>query len=188
MAYDPSVPYHRLDTSEEHIGQVGYATVLVTASVTRPANTDPYTAGDVIANSTTAPAVITFTGSARVAAGSGSVFGARLIDEANQATKGSFELYLFSSAPAAVNDNAALALNAGDVEKLIGVIAFDDLTYITNAASGASGNVVFGKWGIIRPFKCPAGVQSLFGLLVVRNAYTPVSGEKFVIQLGIIQD
>lgn len=139
-----------------------------------------------MSDSASAPHVLTF-GVSSANWGRGVIMSARLVDEASQATPGSFELYLFTAEPTAVNDNAALALSDADAENLLGVIPFIDAGYVTNAGAGAAGNVVYAELANL-PFACAATDQNLYGLLVVRNAYTPVSGEKFAIQLGVQGD
>lgn len=152
----------------------------VRASFTRPANATQYTAGNVV--STLAGALLQF----QLMAGNGQIMTARLVDGANQATPGSFELYLFSAAPAVRADNAALALSAAEAATLIGVIPFVDTPYATNGGAGAAGNLTFCELSNL-PFSIgPAGGFVIYGLLVVRNAYTPVSAETFAVQLGVI--
>lgn len=173
-----------LDTDPLPVGR----TRQVGANVTRPNDTTAYAAGDAIANATSSAVVLTFTNAARALGAGGVVMGALLLDEAAQATKGQFELYLFSAAPTVPNDNAALALSAADLRNLVGVVNFGSNPYVTNAASGASGNCAYVATGVNLPFNCGTTVQDLYGVLVVRNAYTPVAQERFDLVLQILQD
>jgi hypothetical protein len=174
----------------QYVQMAGGARVLTT-SVTRPADTNAYAAGDVVSNSTSAAAVITFGsatfGACRAVGWSTTLISASVIVESNQATKPALELYLFSSAPTAVNDNSALALSAADAEKLVAIVPLST-TYLTNAASGASGNHVQVSDTTPIPINCARSDTKLYGLLVVRNAYTPVSAERFVVSIKLLVD
>jgi hypothetical protein len=177
----------RIQAGENHLGEVGGRTVVISASFTRPADTNAYAAGDAVTNSTSSPSQMTFSGAGRVNGASGVILSAVLIDEANQTTKGQFELWLFDTSVTPDNDNAAFARSNAECETLIGVIPFNT-AFVANAGSGSSGKVVFPAPGLSIPFKCGGATTSIFGLLVVRNAYTPISAEKLVVRLQISQD
>lgn len=164
---------------------LGHTTARIKASVTRPSNANAYAAGDVIG--TAASDVIAFPNLARSNGGAGMIINAVVVDSASQATKPSLELWLFTVAPAAVADNAAFAPTDAELENLVGVI---DLTSVRvgNATVGAGGNSVLPSAVSTLPFKCEAGSTTLYGVLVVRNAYTPVADEKFTVILNALQD
>lgn len=149
----------------------------------RPADSTQYTAGDVVADSTSDPHALEFIGAVRVPGGGGIIQSAILIDSTAEATKPDLELYLFNHRPAMQADNAAWAPTDREMEDCLGVISFP-LSYFKTAGAN----------GIIQPtnpslgFACDANATSLYGVLVARNAYTPVSGEKFVIRLFVLQD
>jgi hypothetical protein len=189
-------PHHNVDTianalpaGEAHLGAVGGTTVTLTASYTRPADTTAYAAGDAVADSTSAPTALSFANAARVAAGSGVITGCTLTDSANQATKGQFELWIFDASVTPTNDNAAMAMSDGDAAKAVAIFQFTTW-FVGNAGSGASGNAVSVgtlAGGNGRAFKLASGT-TLYGLMVARNAYTPVSGEVFTFKLNVCQD
>jgi hypothetical protein len=60
--------------------------------------------------------------------------------------------------------------------------------YVGDAQAGASGNAVYASPEMIRPFTCGVSSDDLFGLLVVRNAYTPVAQEAFTVRLRVVQN
>lgn len=170
----------------------------IQTSFTRPADTTAYAAGDAMSNSTSAPDALTFADVARFLGGGGEILGALLLDSANQATKPSCELWLFcgSAAPVPDNDNAVFTPTDAELANLVGVIVFDGVTagwaYVGDATVGAGGNVVIpgrigpsgaGAHRVGLPFVCNAASDDLFGLVVARNAYTPVSGEVFTFTL-----
>jgi len=158
-------------------------TALIEASYTRPADTATYAAGDVIANSTSAATILTFTGVAREPGLGGIIQSAVLVDSAAQTLKGDFELYLFDTAPAMQNDNAAWNPSDSEVTKSLGRVRFPPGLFNVCGANGVVDVDSLGK-----PFKCASGTRNIFGILVVRNAYVPISGEVFTIRLFVIQD
>lgn len=160
------------------------STAVVEASVTRPADTNAYADGDAISSSTSAPAVLEFEGAARGAGGSGIVLSALLLLSANN-TAGDFELRLYDASITPGNDNAAYAPSDSDNAKLVAVVTFDE-EIVTNASSGADGNQAFGPVSVNAGFVSADG--SLYGQLVARAAYTPVSAEAFSVRLAVLQD
>lgn len=176
-----------LAASEAHLGEVGGRTRVISATLTRPADTAAYAAGDAVTNSTSAPSVITFDDCARVANGSGVIVGVTMVDSANQSTPGVFELWLFDTAFTADNDNSAFTPTDAECTTVVGIVPFA-LSYVGDATSGAGGNRVYIASNLNIPFQATGGGDSLYGAIVVRNAYTPVSGETFTARLRILQD
>lgn len=168
----------------------GVATAVVEATFTRPEDVTQYTAGDVVANATgTTHAVITFANCALVKGGSGEIIGACLVSSANQATKPDLELWLFDTAPTAMEDNAAFDPTDAELRDVVGVIPFPVASFkIGTVTVGADGNVrCEGSTGGY-PFVCASGSKDLYGILVERGTYTPVSAERFDLRLMIWQD
>ena len=166
---------------------VGGYTTKVSASKTRPSDTTAYAAGDVLNESTSAGTVFTLDNCARYNAGTGVITGALIQDSANQSTKAQLELWLFSVAPTSDNDNAVFTPTDSELDNLVGVISFPE-TYVGDATSGAGGNCVYSAGQVNIPFSCAAADDQLYGVVVVRNAYTPVSAEVFRVSLLISQD
>lgn len=173
--------------SEAHLGEVGGRTRQITTTLTRPADTTAYAAGDAVTDSTSSPTVITFASAARVNNGSGTIIGATCVDSANQATKAQLELWLFDTTATPDNDNAAFTPTDAELLTIVGVIPFN-VWYVGDATSGAGGNAVSVAANLSLAYQCGAASTSLFGLVVVRNAYTPVSAEQFSIRLRCMQD
>lgn len=166
-----------LVASEAHIGSItGHmASIDVTPTLTVAAT---YVANDFVGTTNTP---MTFAGAARVAAGSGYVVGAALIDGLLQSVAG--ELWLFDTAPAGLGaDSAAFTITDADAARLIGVVPFS--TYYASALNSVS-NGTFPNGAL--PFKCPAGATSIFGAFVTRGA--PVyTGTPLTFRLLITQD
>ncbi len=156
------------------------------ASYTRPANTTTYAAGDVLAESTSAATILTFANAARAVGGGGVIQNAVMVDSAAETLKPSIELYLFDTAPAMENDNEAWAPTDAEMEKCLGVIVFDGTA--TGKFKAGSGNGVVAADALSLSYQCAAASTSLFGIAVVRNAYVPVSAEKFTFRLAAIRD
>jgi hypothetical protein len=159
--------------------------VSVSTSFTRPADTTAYAAGDAVTNSTSSPVVMTFANCARYSGGGGVISSVGMLDSASVATKGSFELWLFTVAPTPDNDNAVFTPTDAELASCVGVYPLIT-NYVGDATAGAGGNAVYESAEKLRPFVC--ATTSLFGLLVVRNAYVPVSAEVFTLFLEILQD
>lgn len=163
------------------IGVIGYSR----ASFTRPADTTTYTAGDVISNSTSAPAVLIFNNALRE--GLGAIQNAYLLDSANQTTLLDSELWLFTTPPAATNDNAAITFTDAELANLVGIISFAVAAgKVGLPSSGAAGNAVNFQNGLGIPVRGAGLTDVIYGVLVARNAYVPVSAEIFTITLGVV--
>lgn len=158
-------------------------TKVVTVSKTRPADTTTYAAGDVLNESTSAGTVWTFSNMARGPGLGGMIQHALLIDSAASSLKLDSELWLFDTAPATQNDNVAWAPSDAEMEACLGRIDFATGSFKTAGANGA-----IQASNISLPFQCTSAVQAIYGILVVRNAFVPISAEKFVIRLHVLQD
>lgn len=155
------------------------------ATLTRPADTTAYAVGDVVCNSTSAPVILTFPYGARN--GSAVLQHAVIVDSANVATKPDLELWLFDTAMAMDNDNAAFTPTDAELLNLIGVVSFATGSFKAgDATSGAGGNAICEATNIGIPVNPAGSDTALYGVLVVRNAYVPVSGEVFTVRLKFL--
>lgn len=156
-------------------------------SFTRPANATAYTAGDVVADSATAATALTFEGITRGDGLGTTLDGLVFTTSANvAAAKPDLELWLFDTLPATYgNDNEAFAPTDAEVLRCIGVVDIPVASFkVGLSGADAAGNAVCTVTGrnlIIDPI---AG-NKVFGVLVIRNAYVPVSGEVFSILLKL---
>lgn len=156
----------------------------ITANFTRPNDTTPYTIGDVICNSTSAPVVMTFSNAVRAIGRGATILSAALVQSAAQSTKLSATLFLFDTTVTIDNDNDDFTPTDAEMYTLIGTITFDgdqaivgDGNVTISGVVGENGNITF------------AGVStSIFGVLVADNAYTPTAQEVFYVRLGIDRD
>jgi hypothetical protein len=158
----------------------------LTAQYIRPADTAVYTSGDQVADSTSAATALAFA-LGRFNGGGGVITGATIIDDSNPGTKPKFELWLFngSATPTPNNDNVAIAWSDADVLNCIGVIEFLD----TEVRVGGANTICQGRVGSSHvfelPYRCAAGVSTIWGMLVVRSAYTPANAGKIKVVLNV---
>jgi len=163
----------------------------ISATVTRPADTNIYASGDLIANNTTAGSVtaMDFSTAARQAAGSFMVRRVRLHKDDDDVTAASFRLHLFDADPTgtapAAGDNGAISLT-GVLDNHLGSVDFD---MTTSPDIHTEGNMAIGTplQGTEILVDLSSG-QSVYGLLEARGAYTPASGEIFTAVLELLQD
>lgn len=142
------------------------------ASFTRPDDTNPYGAGDVICNSTSAPAVLTFENVG--SSGGGEVWitavDLRIDVSAVPAGMTQLRLHLYSAAPTPINDNAAFDLPSGDRAKYLGFI--DLPTPVDNGATLWSSTEEL--FYAVRKQVTLAGAN-LYGILTTVTAFTPTA-------------
>jgi hypothetical protein len=155
-----------------HAAGDGYKSTL---EFTRPANTTPYTAGDVIGvadvsvAANAGSAIHTFA-NAGPAGGNIIITGADLRIDVAAVPAGmtSFRLHLYDAAPTAILDNAAWDLPAGDRAAYLGFIDFGSAVDV--------GATLYAQVDQInKQFKLATGVTSLYGLLVTNGGFTPGS-------------
>ena len=163
-----------------------FTTLTRVSNLTRPADTTVYTAGDVISDAT-GDAHFTFSEVLRPSELSAAITVARLHSDANQTTKIDGELWLFHTDIAAVADNAAFVPSDAEMLTLIGVLSFSSTNWkVGTATVGTGGNAVseiVNAGLVIR-----GGRKDIYGQLVVRNGYTPISGEIITAELIVTQD
>lgn len=166
-----------------------FSSIKLIDSITRPANATQYTAGDVISDATN-DAHFDFNNTRGLGSKAdlkGSIDYATMIIESNQGTKPDIELWLFDQDIAAVADNGVFAPSDTEIANFIGKIDFGVSDWdIGLSGVGNAGNIVQAKpnVGII----IPATAGNIYGQLVVRNAYTPISGEIFHAHLVMTLD
>jgi len=165
--------------SENHLGEIGGRTVRNAATFARPADTTAYAALDAVSTSTSAPTVITFSGMARINAGSGYITKARIMTDQKTNTA-RFRLHLFHTAPTLTNDNAAFPLLWSNRENRVGKIDFSPMATedATNSTCAESLNDA-----VRLSFTCEAANAALYGILETLDAFTPASAQNFYISL-----
>lgn len=166
-----------------HQASAGYT---ARTSVTRPANTTAYTAGDVVGATA---AVWTFTNVGPANDRQTSIDGANIlitsaflrIDVTGiPAGMTSFRLHLYTSSPtSALADNAAWDLPADDRTAYVG--------YIDLGSPADVGSTLFVQADQVnKQIKLAAGSSTLYGYLVTNAGYTPTSAAVKAIELHTV--
>ena len=150
------------------------------ASFTRPNDTAAYGAGDLVANSTTAGAVVPLRidlGNI-VAAGHGitRITRARLTKSGTSPANASFRIHLYEAAPVPQNgDNGAWSTDSA--ASWLGGIDVASMLAFTDGCTG-TGSATAGSEMFLRL----AGA-AIFALIEAKAAYTPVANEVFTLTL-----
>jgi hypothetical protein len=149
----------------------------ISATVTRPNDSNPYTANDAFANSTTVPTVggFTLTSACRVSGGAGLITDAVITASAGTAYQG--EIWIFDQAVTAVNDNAAFTASDAEVQTIAGIIPFNT-TDITAA------NSISYVTGLNIGYTC-VGTANLRFLVKILNAPTPGASEVLSVRIKV---
>lgn len=133
-----------------------------------------YAAGNAVG------ALRTFASMARVAGQGGVLQTAILRDKNGQA--GTYDLFLFDSAPTAPTDHAAVALSAADLAKCIGVVSIAAVALGAASTMGVSTAKALGL-----AYHLTSGT-SLFGILVTRGTPTYASTSDVSVDLIALPD
>ena len=149
--------------------------------IIRPANTTQYTAGDVVADTVTR--TLRFADVVLSPGSGGIVQSAMVIDSSAESTKPDLELYLFNANIVSQADNAAWAPTDTEMRACVGWISLLSTSFKT---CGANGMIQSADKSLA--FNCAVGSRDLFGVVVARNAYTPVSAEQFTFKLVFLPD
>ncbi len=180
---DASLPVVPAAT-ESHLGEVGGKTPsFYGPEMTRPADTNAYTAGDVVSNSTSATTLIPVA-IGRKNGGTGFIVKASLVT--NQSTcLYRFRVWLYRvSNPTVAADNAPLALLYANRSNRIGYI---DLPAMTTQMSGSDSAAAMNDT-IRHAFDCAADDSNIYCVLQALDGFTPASGQKFWLELQACQD
>jgi hypothetical protein len=137
----------------------GYTTVL-TSTLTRPADTTAYAAGDEMTD--TGGAIQTITGAARFSGGSGIIQGVYVSQSTLWTTKPAMEIWVYDTTSTPVADNGAFAPTDGVTDTCIAVIP-------VTATYAGTVNQALDSGQISVPF-LTSGSANLFFRVVIRNA------------------
>lgn len=159
--------------------------VRIVANFTRPSDTTAYAAGDLVANSTTSGSVVplSFANAVRTAGDCLRIERVRVEKSGTSLTSASFRLHLFEASPTPTVGDNGVYNNAGALatNNILNHAGTFPVTMLWSGSDGAMGigTPTTGSGATA----CPTSGTSLFGLLEVTAAYTPVSGEVFYVVL-----
>jgi hypothetical protein len=152
--------------------------IRVATTFIRPADTNPYAVHDSVADSATAPTILTFAGMGRVNGAAGHICKAQLLTD-QPANIAQFRLHLFNVAPTAINDNAPYAALWANRASRVGTLDFPALS-----TEGTGSTAAFAQWVDIPLFYvCATADTALYGLLETKTVFTPASGQNFYLAL-----
>ena len=156
---------------------VGGKSVQKSASFTRPADTTAYAANDAVANSTSAPALLTFANCANANGGQGYIVKTRLLTNQKTCTA-RFRLSFYHTAPSPVNDNAPKPMLYANKDKLIGRIDLDPCN-----TEDATSDAAFALSTALMPYVCAAADTKIYCILTTLDAFTPASAQQFYLEI-----
>lgn len=163
----------------------GY-TSLISAELTRPSNTDAYSANDSVSNSATTTVPMTLANVARSNGGNGYITGIRISTNKKSITP-RLRLHLFNAADATLAaDNAAHKEVYADSSKRLGYIDLPAMTTAANTTDSDMSRTLDFTQRI--PFQCAAASTSLYAVIETLDAFNPDSGQKFNVTLNVEQN
>jgi hypothetical protein len=172
------------DDTHAEVVTLGNMVTNPTATITRPANTEPYASGRLVANSTTAGSVVFGTLTvARVAAGSFMLRRIKLHKSGTGTTNASFRVHFFRSAPATVTNGDNGAFSVSGVADYLGAADVTIDRAFTDGAAGFGVPVVGSEMSI----KLASGTTVVWAL-EARGAYTPASEEVLTVAAEVERD
>lgn len=156
-----------------------YAAEIASNSLSRPADTNIYASGDLVADNVTAGSVtpFSFAGAVRAVGGVARIERVRMLKSSAGLTNAQFRVHFFNAAPQSLQagDNGVLSCAKA------GYVGFADVTLTQAFTDGAQGSGVPSTFTPIT-YKIAVGT-TLYALIEARGAYTPVSGETLQLQI-----
>jgi hypothetical protein len=156
---------------------VGGKSVQKSASFTRPSDTTAYAAYDSIADSTTAPTLLSFANCANAVGGQGYIVKARLLTNQKTCTA-RFRLSFYHTAPSPVNDNAPKPMLYANKDKLIGRIDLDPCN-----TEDTTSDAAYALSTTLLPYVCAAADTTIYCILTTLDAFTPASAQQFFLEI-----
>lgn len=157
--------------------EAGDNLVRVSVEFTRPADTTPYSIGDVVSDSASATTMQAIANAAQAAGGSGEIMGIRLSTDKKSITP-RIRVHFFSTNGATLSaDNAAWQDKYADISKRVAYYDMPAMTTPTDTSNSDMSRSVDMTMQI--PYICAA--TSLYFVLEALDAFTPSNGEKFTL-------
>jgi len=171
-----------LPSGENHVGQVGGYAFTVSKEITRPADTNVYTANDVINTATSGSTMLNLASVARKNGGHGYITGIEIFsDQPSETWQPKANLYNKARA-SVLNDNAAFALTYAQMTNPSWARA---ITLPPLSAYGSISHAVLD--GLAIPFSCDINDDDLYFDLQTLTGFTPASGAKYTVRLSGVQ-
>lgn len=154
--------------------------VVFTTSFTRPSDTTAYTAEDSVNETGGVTTCLTFTVEDALPINLGSslqIKTAILRTNSNNTTNGSFRLNLYDQSVSSFVDNSPFPMLWANRAKKVGYI---DFTLATGGSGSDSSEAVVTDVNV----SVRAQSTALYGVLIAKAAYTPVSAQQFYLELN----
>jgi len=173
-------------SSEDVLGLVGGMLVMQSKEFARPNDATPYSANDVVSNSTVTTTLLEFDEAGRAAGFDGYITGARISTNKKSITP-RFRVHLFdNSNPNMAADNAQFKEVYADV---LHRVAYFDLPNMVTAADTANSDASRAWDFTLRvPYVTAAGETSIYAALETLDIFTPASGQLFTLSLYFDQN
>lgn len=154
------------------------------ATFTRPGNTAAYAAGSLVANSTTAGAVVPmqFSVSGNSLPGEFRLTRIRLFKSGLSNTNAQFRLHLYAAPPVAANGDGG-AWSTNQAASYLGSIDVTSMKAFTDGCCDV-GDDAAGAEHLVR---LPGGT-AFYGLLEARATYVPLANEAFTVTLEMVEE
>lgn len=181
-SFNPNTGQWDIKNAVDDIVEV-IGTVSAVTTLTRLANTTPYTSGDEVSDIASASAhPFIFAGAARVNNGSGWITKVKLGSSDPLNIGAAYRIFIFDTAPTMVGDNLAYALL--NSEFAIRETYIDIGPMITSVGAGGSYIDVDTR----KRYVCAVADTKLYGILTIQGAYTPLSAGTFQVELTLERD
>ena len=152
------------------------------ATFTRPADITAYTAGDLVANSTSAGSVVPLSWTVFPSRdGGGWVKAVRLRIDKSDVANAQFRVHLYSAIPTFTSAGDNSAFSTVVATGYTAWLASFDVTMVMKDAAGAAGNALPGS-GMAFPLALTRGT-TVYGLIEALAGYTPKSASVFTAEL-----
>lgn len=153
----------------------------VTGALVRPANTTPYTIGDVWG--TASNSIITLENVVPSTGAGGWIFSVSAVKSSGSSTNATMNFHIFNASPsAAIADHSAFSQNFAEVNSYVGCLT--NISFSTENATDACARYTDST--IRLAFKCADNSRNLYVCPVLTQAYTPGNAENLFVKFGIL--
>jgi hypothetical protein len=165
------------------VGAGGYA-VVIANTLTRPANTTAYAAGDEVTD--TGGGIQTVTNAVRVNGGTGTITGVEVTCSVNAATKMVGEIRYYDTTSTPATDNAAFDASDTVNDTAIATVPF---SLGSDGLTGTTGNCLYEINGLNIDFAAGGATRDIYWRIILKAAYTsPSNSDTIKVKTRIRQD
>ena len=159
----------------------------ISASKTRPADTNAYAANDAIADLTVAPSAWVWQLTPGIG-GRGSIIGATVASSDTTNTP-RIEVDLYSAPPTPIADNAEATRLLANFSSgaYLGTLTFPALAKHTASSTVSDAKLSTTGGQVPLPFQADAG-GNVYAIVRTLDGFTPASGASYIVTLGVLDD